>query len=82
MKKIIYVCSLALCALCMTGCEDFLDSESLTKKNTGNFPLNETDAQQMIAGIYTVMNNNLEVTRSLFLIWPAMTVLAAVARVI
>lgn len=60
MKKIIYVCSLALCALCMTGCEDFLDSESLTKKNTGNFPLNETDAQQMIAGIYTVMNNNLE----------------------
>ena len=60
MKKIIYICSLAIGAMCLVGCEDFLDTESLTKKNTGNFPKTEVDAQQMVAGIYTVMNNNLE----------------------
>lgn len=60
MKKIIYVCSLALSALCMVGCEDFLDTENFTKKNTANFPQLEIDAKQMITGIYTVMNNNLE----------------------
>ena len=60
MKKITYICSLAIGAMCLVGCEDFLDTESLTKKNTGNFPKTEVDAQQMVAGIYTVMNNNLE----------------------
>lgn len=44
----------------LTGCESFLDTQSLTKKDTSNFPSNETDARQMVTGIYTVMNNNLE----------------------
>ena len=64
MKKITYICSLAIGAMCLVGCEDFLDTESLTKKNTGNFPKTEVDAQQMVAGIYTVMNNNLEYPES------------------
>ena len=41
------------------GCDNFLDTESLTMKNTENFPRTETDAQQMVTGIYTVMNNNI-----------------------
>ena len=43
MKKITYICSLAIGAMCLVGCEDFLDTESLTKKNTGNFPMTEVE---------------------------------------
>jgi len=60
MKKIIYLSAFALSALCMVGCDDFLDTANLTKTDTGTFPQTEVDARQMIAGIYTVMNNNLE----------------------
>ncbi len=45
--------------LLLAGCDDFLDTESLTKKNTSNFPINETDAVQMVNGIYSAMNRNL-----------------------
>ena len=48
----------AICIL-LTGCDDFLDTESLTMKDTSNFPVNETDAVQMVNGIYSVMNRNL-----------------------
>ncbi len=44
-----------LCA----GCDDFLDTENLTMKDTSNFPINETDAVQMVNGIYSAMNRNL-----------------------
>ena len=51
------------CALCLIGglcaCDDFLDTDNLTKKDTSNFPINETDANQMVNGIYSVMNRNL-----------------------
>ena len=47
-----------VCVL-LAGCDDFLDTESLTKKNTSNFPSNETDAVQMVNGIYSVMNRNI-----------------------
>ena len=51
------------CALCLIGglcaCDDFLDTDNLTKKDTSNFPVNETDATQMVNGIYSVMNRNL-----------------------
>ena len=43
----------------LAGCDDFLDTESLTMKDTSNFPINETDAMQMVNGIYSVMNRNL-----------------------
>ncbi|MEE3446109.1 MAG: RagB/SusD family nutrient uptake outer membrane protein, partial [Prevotella sp.] len=43
----------------LLSCEDFLDTDNLTKKDTSNFPINETDAIQMVNGIYSVMNRNL-----------------------
>jgi len=55
MKKIIYI--IAVGFLLLSACENFLDSENLTKKDTSSFPSTETDAIQMIAGIYSTMNN-------------------------
>ena len=56
-KNLIYFVS-ALCMI-LAGCDDFLDTESLTMKDTSNFPVNEVDAIQMVNGIYSVMNRNL-----------------------
>ena len=49
MKKIIYF---AVAAMMFSSCNDFLDSESYTQKNTGNYPLTAEDAEQVITGIY------------------------------
>ena len=57
-KHIIFLMVSAVCVL-LAGCDDFLDTESLTMKDTSNFPFNETDAIQMVNGIYSVMNRNL-----------------------
>lgn len=59
MKKNYLISVLALCAMLFVACDDFLDTESLTMKDTSNFPVNETDAIQMVNGIYSVMNRNL-----------------------
>ncbi|MBR5654880.1 MAG: RagB/SusD family nutrient uptake outer membrane protein [Prevotella sp.] len=59
MKKIFIYFVSALCVILAAGCDDFLDTESLTMKDTSNFPINETDAVQMVNGIYSVMNRNL-----------------------
>lgn len=48
--KVLYI---ALASLVMVSCEDFLDTESYTKKNTGNFPSNPADAEQMLTGVYS-----------------------------
>ncbi|MDR0693761.1 MAG: RagB/SusD family nutrient uptake outer membrane protein [Prevotellaceae bacterium] len=56
MKKIVKYFLIAALMFPVASCEDFLDTENFTQKNTGNFPLTETDAEQMIAGIY----NNLQ----------------------
>ena len=58
-KNYIYLTAAALCMMLMSGCDDFLDTQNLTKKDTSNFPVNETDAVQMVNGIYSVMNRNL-----------------------
>ena len=58
-KTIIYIVASALCLLTLGGCDNFLDTVSLTKKDTSNFPVNETDAVQMVNGIYVIMNSNL-----------------------
>lgn len=60
MKKILYIATALLSVAIISGCDNFLDTQSLTKKDTSNFPINETDAEQMIAGIYTIMNNNID----------------------
>ena len=58
--KTIYQFICAICVICgFCACEDFLDTDNLTMKDTSNFPVNETDAFQMVNGIYSVMNRNL-----------------------
>jgi hypothetical protein len=61
MKKTIqYIAAATLGILCLGGCSSFLDTQNLLKKDTSNFPANETDARQMITGIYAVMNSNIK----------------------
>ncbi len=55
MKKILFLAIAGV--LFLTGCEDFLDSENLTKKNSENFPVNETDAQQLLTAVYATLNS-------------------------
>ncbi|MCS2308821.1 RagB/SusD family nutrient uptake outer membrane protein [Bacteroides thetaiotaomicron] len=48
---------LTLCVgACLCGCENFLDTENYTQKNTGNFPLSADDANAMLTGIYSIQN--------------------------
>ncbi len=55
MKKIAY---LIIAAAMLGSCsEDFLNVEPLTQKTSENFPQTADDAKQMMAGIYTTMNN-------------------------
>ena len=52
MKKI-YLFGLGLAAaLTFTSCEDFLDSENYTGKDTSNFPMTEEDVDQMVSSVY------------------------------
>ncbi|HLR00232.1 MAG TPA: RagB/SusD family nutrient uptake outer membrane protein [Sphingobacterium sp.] len=53
MKKII---SLVTLTMFLFSCEKYLDTESYTKKNTGNFPSTVADANQMITGIYSTLS--------------------------
>lgn len=56
MKKILSIAAIAAMTLSLVSCEKFLDSENYWSKDSSNFPVNETDADQMIAGIYNNMN--------------------------
>ncbi|WP_291529483.1 RagB/SusD family nutrient uptake outer membrane protein [Bacteroides sp. UBA939] len=56
-KNILYI--LLSVALIFSGCEDFLDTESYTKKNNKNFPLTQEDAMQMTTGIYTCLKTQI-----------------------
>jgi hypothetical protein len=55
MKKIGYLFIAA--ALVLTSCEDLLEVAPKTQKTSENFPQTADDAKQMMAGIYTTMNN-------------------------
>lgn len=55
MKKIIYL--IVAVAIIFSSCEDFLNTEPLTSKTDANFPKTADDAKQMMAGIYTTLNN-------------------------
>ena len=55
MKKYLFMAAAALLTL-TTGCEDFLDTESYTKKNSGNFPTSAEDASNMVTGVYATLN--------------------------
>ncbi|MDR2890658.1 MAG: RagB/SusD family nutrient uptake outer membrane protein [Alistipes sp.] len=52
MKNILIVFSIF--GLLLTGCENFLDTESLTEKNTSNYPSDETEVNAELTGIYAV----------------------------
>ena len=57
MKTIIkLVSALALGSMVFSGCEKFLDTVSYTESNTSNFPASETDAMQLVTGIYNALN--------------------------
>ena len=57
MKTIIkFISVLVLGSLLLSGCEKFLDTVSYTESNTSNFPASETDALQMVTGIYNALN--------------------------
>lgn len=56
MKKILSIAAAAAMTLSLVSCEKFLDSQNYWSKDSSNFPVNETDADQMIAGIYNNMN--------------------------
>jgi hypothetical protein len=58
MKKIIYLTAFAL-AVVLTGCEDFLDANSYTTKDSQTFPKTEEDAAQMLTGVYAILNTSL-----------------------
>lgn len=52
MKKIFS----ALLLVCMLwSCEDFLDTENKTKKDTGNYPETAADADQLLTGVYSIL---------------------------
>lgn len=59
MKKIIYLITLLFL---LSSCEDFLSFEPLTDKTSANFPSTEEEVKQMMAGIYTTMNNESQQT--------------------
>ena len=50
MKKIIIMAAAAL--LTFTSCEDFLDSQDYTGKNSTNFPSTTEDVDKMVAAVY------------------------------
>lgn len=64
MKKIFILAAAAILAL--TSCEDFLDSQDYTGKNSTNFPSTNEDVDKMVAAVYKscfygpFQGNNLE----------------------
>ncbi|MDR0536905.1 MAG: RagB/SusD family nutrient uptake outer membrane protein [Tannerellaceae bacterium] len=56
MKKIFYLIALSLL---FASCEDFLDANSFTTKDSQTFPKTEEDAEQMLTGVYAILNTSL-----------------------
>lgn len=52
MKKINILGLGLVAALTFCSCEDFLDSENYTGKDTSNFPMTEEDVDQMVSSVY------------------------------
>lgn len=54
MKQLTYF---IVVAVMFMGCKDFLGQKPLTQKTSDSFPQTAEDIEQMMAGIYTTMNN-------------------------
>ena len=57
MKTIIKPIAVLMAMTLFAGCEAFLDTESFTDRNTGNFPGSEQDALQLMTGVYNTLNS-------------------------
>lgn len=57
MKTIIKSTVVFMATMLLAGCESFLDTESFTNRNTGNFPGSEQDALQLMTGVYNTLNS-------------------------
>ncbi len=55
MKKLFSIFTIILLLAGITSCEDFLDTENLTKKDTSNYPKNPEDADQLLTGVYSML---------------------------
>lgn len=55
-KHILKYLMIGVALVSMSSCEDFLDSTNYTEKDTGNFPTNISDANQMLTGIYSTLS--------------------------
>ena len=56
MKKIFKIAAVAALAFSFASCESFLDTTNYWSKDSSNFPVDATDAEQMLAGIYNNLN--------------------------
>ena len=56
MKNLMKLAALAALAFSFASCESFLDTTNYWSKDSSNFPVNATDAEQMLAGIYNNLN--------------------------
>ena len=63
MKKIFLILS---AAFLMVGCEDFLNTRILTEKTSENFPLTESEADEVLTGIYAHLLFESPETSSMF----------------
>ncbi|MCD8387692.1 MAG: RagB/SusD family nutrient uptake outer membrane protein [Bacteroidales bacterium] len=52
MNKLLYISTAIAASAALTSCDDFLDTELLTQKTSGNFPATETEADEVLTGIY------------------------------
>lgn len=70
MKKIMKFAAVAALAFSFASCESFLDTTNYWSKDSSNFPVNSTDAEQMLSGIYNNLNvsigNNVHVNHFLW----------------
>ena len=64
MRKLLYV--LAGTVMALSACDDALDTTNYIQKNTGTFPTNITDAQQMLAGVYANLNKAISTPQTSF----------------
>lgn len=67
--KNIYLLGLLVMAI-LSGCSDFLNTESYTKKDTGNFPANEQDMYSLLIAAYSnqIALRQPETTRDFFVV--------------
>lgn len=52
-----YVLMLLAGLIWLSSCEDFLDTESYTKQTSDNYPASAKDVDNMVTGVYTILNS-------------------------